>query len=115
MARSCLGHRPNRIFEIARRTDLARNKHVDREMEGKAELITHNHSASWKSQNQRRRIVAVLTQLIGQHPAGFFAIAEDTSSPPWIKQASGNYFDPREVRASIPCDTTGEHSSRIVK
>jgi hypothetical protein len=40
------------------------------------ELIAHCNTPARKSQNQCRWIVAVLTQLIGQHPARFFAIAE---------------------------------------
>jgi hypothetical protein len=39
-------------------------------------LIAHSHTPARKSQNQCRWIVAVVTQLIGQHPACFFAITE---------------------------------------
>jgi hypothetical protein len=49
-------------------------------MEGKAELIAYSHSPARKGQNQRRRIVAVVTQLIGQSSARFFAIAEHQAS-----------------------------------
>src|SRR6185295_4139243 len=77
MARSRLGHCPNCIFKIARCTNLARNKHVEREMEGEAELIADYHSASWKSQNETPRIVTMLQQVSDKLTARFFPVLEN--------------------------------------
>jgi hypothetical protein len=45
-------------------------------MKGDAQLIPHCDTATKKGQNRGHRIIAVLTQLSGQYPAGFFPIAE---------------------------------------
>jgi hypothetical protein len=77
IARSRLGHCPNRIFGIARRTDLARHKHIERDVEGEAELVTHSHSAPGKGQNETPRVVTILQQLSGKVTARFFTVPEN--------------------------------------
>ena len=77
IARSRLGHCSNRIFRIARRTDFARQKHIEREMEGEAELIAHCHTPARKSQNETPRVVTILQQLSDELTARFFTVLEN--------------------------------------
>jgi len=60
------------------------------------ELIAHCNTPAWKSQNQRRRIVAVLTHLIGQYPARFSAIAEHHASSSYDLAGCGKMMLARE-------------------
>ena len=76
IARSSLGHRSNCILGIARRTDLARNKHIERDMKGEAELIAHSHAAARKGENETPRVVTILQQLSGKLKACLFTVLE---------------------------------------
>lgn len=60
VGRSGLRYRPHRMFEIARCADLARNEHIEREIKGEAQLITHCHSTSGKGQNETPRVITIL-------------------------------------------------------
>jgi hypothetical protein len=60
-------------------------------MEGEAELIAHNHSASGKGQNETTRIVTILQQLSRKLTARFFSVLENHRHPislflPWVPQ-----------------------------
>jgi hypothetical protein len=77
IAGSRLGHRANGILGIAGRTDLARYKHIEREMEGEAELVAHCHSASGKGQNETPRVVTILQQLSDKLTACLFTVLEN--------------------------------------
>src|SRR5262245_3130671 len=76
-AGSCLGHCPHRVLGIARRADLACDKDIKWEMKGEAELVTHNHAATRKSQNEATRVVTILQQLSGKQTACLFTVLED--------------------------------------
>ena len=84
-------------------------------MEGEAELITHSHTAARKSQNQRRWIVAVVTQLIGQHPACFFAIVEHHTSASLDLAGCGKTLtQDRRARLAGSFISSDERSGRLI-
>src|SRR4029079_6711921 len=76
IAGSSLGHCPHCILGIARRTDFACDKDIEREMEAEAELISNGHATAGKCQNETLGVVTIMHQLSDKPTACLFTVFE---------------------------------------